>query len=104
MSKKRKQSNELLRQELSDLIFRKIDFPKGCLVTVIRTEIDKEYKTLFVYLSVLPNQFTGKVLKILNKKSGFLTHLLSKKLTYKNIPKFKFLLENVSEYYNEYDL
>ena len=96
MDYRSQQFNNLLRRELSEIINQKIDFPKGALVTVMKAESSREKKRIDIYISVLPNAFLGKVLRLLNKRSPYLRYLLNKRLG-ADLPEIKFLFNSSVE-------
>ena len=85
--------NELLRQHLNQIILTEIDFPEGCLVTIIAVETSKDLRYAKFFVGVIPDEKTGKVLEILNKNIGHLQHLLNKKLSIKPLPRISFVLD-----------
>lgn len=94
MENRNLQIDELLKRDLGDLILREVDLPKGCLVTVTKVKTSKDLKDANVYISVLPNFFTGKVLSLMRKRSKHFVYLLRKKVTIKYIPEIKFIIDN----------
>ncbi len=82
----------IIQQELAKIFLKEFDFPKGCLVTIIKVEISQKQNQTLIYLDVLPFRFSAKVLDSLNKRSKFIEFLLKKKLAKKAIPPLYFLL------------
>jgi len=85
--------NQLIKKELSEIIFKEIDFPQAVLVTVMRVAINKELKEANVWISTIPEKDSQRVLKILNKNISFFHQRLGKRLKIRMIPKIKFLEE-----------
>ena len=94
MSFRHLQMSELIQKGIADIMLKEIDFPKGCLVTVIRVETSKDCKEAKIYISILPNAFIGKILTLFNKRKSFFKHLICKKLSLKHSPEIEFIIEN----------
>ena len=88
------QMDEQIRKELSDIMLKNIDFPKGCLVTVIRVETLKNCKEAIICVSVLPGKFKGKIFTLLNKRISYFKHLICKRLSLKHSPLIRFKIED----------
>jgi len=93
MSYRIAQINELIRQELSTLLLTEIEFPKNCLVTIMRVETSKDLHYAKVWLSVMPTYYTKKVLDNLKANAGHLQFLLNKKLSMKPLPRLNFTID-----------
>ena len=85
-----KQVNELIRNELSAIILREITTPPGSIVTVTSVTTSKDLNHSTVLITVLPDKYRDTVLEKLNKKAGYLTSLLAKKVIIKRIPRLFF--------------
>ncbi|NCF74999.1 MAG: ribosome-binding factor A [Xanthomonadaceae bacterium] len=88
------QMNESIKKELGDIMSKNIDFPKNCLVTIIKVKTLKDCKEAKIYISVLPDKFKGKILTLLNKRTSYFKHLICKRLSLKHSPLIKFLIED----------
>ena len=97
MSHRIAQINELVKHEVNNLLLTEIDLPKGCLATIISVEISSDLRHAKIWVSVIPNQFTGKVLDILNKNIGHLQFLLNKKLSIKPLPRINFAIDDTEK-------
>lgn len=82
----------LLKEELSRIIDREIEFPEATLVTITRVEIspDKHYATVLV--SLLGKQ-PKETLEILQKKAYYTQKLLNRKMRMRPVPKISFELD-----------
>lgn len=85
--------NQLIKKELSQIIFREIDFSQDILVTLTRVEVAKDLREANVWISTLPEKKSKKVLEILNKQIYFIQQKLGKRLKMKPIPMINFLEE-----------
>lgn len=85
--------NSLIRQELGKILLREIDLPDVLLtITQVRTSVDLEQAK--VYISVISEEQTDRVLKILNKLIYSIQQELNKRLKMRPIPKIKFYKED----------
>jgi len=84
------QISELIRQEVGRLILTEVEFPVGCLVTIVAVDTTKDLRHAKVILSVMPTTFTGKVLQKLKKNVGPIQFKLNKKLSIKPLPRIHF--------------
>ena len=87
------QVNQLIKKELGQIILREGDFPKNVLVTLTRVETSRNLIDSWVYVSVLPENESPIILKILNRRIFHLQQLLNKRLRMRPIPKITFVGE-----------
>ena len=87
------QINELIKQELGNVVFKEIEFPKDTLVTVTRVQTSSNLIQAKVYVSVMPESQTPKVLQTLNDQIFELQQTINKRLEMRPIPKIKFVEE-----------
>ena len=97
MSHRIEQINELLRHELSELLLTEVEFPQGCLVTIINVETSKDLRHAKAWVSVLPGYLLKKAMDKLNANAGHLQFLLNKKLSLKPLPRIKFAVDRTEE-------
>ena len=90
MSKRIPRVNQLIKKELSQIVLKEIEFPKGVLVTVTRVETSLDLNQAKVFISSLPESHTERVLSILNRQIYFIQQKLNKRLKMKFIPKIEF--------------
>lgn len=93
MSKRIQRINSLIKRELSQLIFREIEFPPNALVTTTRVETVPNLTESKVFISVMPEGMTERVLDILKKNIFVLQKKLNKRLRMRPIPKIRFAEE-----------
>ncbi|MEK9130184.1 MAG: 30S ribosome-binding factor RbfA [Patescibacteria group bacterium] len=91
--KRVQQINETIRQELSQVILREVEFDLGTMVTIIRTSTDSELKNIKIFLRVFPENKERKSLNLLNKRKPFLQSLLKKKIILRYIPQIRFFID-----------
>jgi ribosome-binding factor A len=80
----------LLKREISQIITREIDLPEGTFITVQEVELSKDGSRATVYISALRREELTIALQTLNRASGFIHHLLGKRLRLKTVPRPEF--------------
>lgn len=96
-SKRIKQINELIKEELGSIIAKEIEFPSDCLVTISKVVTGPDLKHANIWLSVLPISKHNDVLSILALKRGGLQVILNKRLRTRNSPKIHFKIDETEE-------
>lgn len=84
--------NSLIRDELNKLILQEVEFPVDTFVTITGVHTTKDLHYAKIYISVLPQNHAGEVLKILKKSR--LQNLLFKKLSIKFMPKLQYATDD----------
>lgn len=97
MSRRIQRVNELLKQEISNLILRELDFSKDIMVTVTGVETSSDLRQAKVKVSIMPFLKVEKILKVLNSQIFNLQKSLNQKLKMKIVPKIKFELDESEE-------
>lgn len=97
MSRRIQRVNELLKQEVSNLILRELDFSKDTMVTVTGVETSPDLRQAKVKMSIMPFLKAEKILKVLNSQIFNLQKSLNQKLKMKIVPKIKFELDESEE-------
>lgn len=92
--------NELLKSELANLINREIPIESG-LITVSFVDTSPDLRNAKVGISVIPNNVTGTALKNVRKLGTFFSREIKKKLNFKIIPKFHFIMDDRERYADE---
>lgn len=103
MSQRIEKINELLRQKLSELILKEIEFPANALVTITKAETSPDLKYVNIFITVLPDNQRGTALEILRRNSHNLHKILKKQLTTKFTPNLKFLIDDQEIFATEVD-
>lgn len=88
--------SSLIREELSKIIIREMEFGKA-LVTITEVVVDKKMEGAKVMLSVIPSEDDAAVLQELAKSVGHLQHLLMKKINIKPMPRIAFEIDRGPE-------
>jgi len=97
MSRRMEKINKLLKQEISSLILKELDFKRDVIITVIKAETYSDLNQVKVGISILPFSKAEQVLRVLNSKNSDIQRLLNKKLRMKIVPKIKFKLDSSEE-------
>jgi ribosome-binding factor A len=87
--------NEQIRRDLAELIPREVKDPRVGMVTVMSVEVTPDYAHAKVYVSSLLDGTVAKAASVsaLNEASGYLHHLLFKRLRLHTVPQLKFVLD-----------
>jgi ribosome-binding factor A len=93
MSQRIEKINELLRRKLSELILKEIELPDNALVTITKVETSPDIKYSKIFITVLPDQYRGTALEILNTNSKNLQQILKKQMTTKFTPNLNFQID-----------
>lgn len=96
--------SSLIKQELSSIIIKSVEFPAGHLVTITKVEVDKKLEHAKIGISVLcpsgtspagrPSEGAAKILHILEKVAGHLQYLLMKRVNIKPLPRIIFEIDH----------
>ena len=90
MSNRIQRVNSLIKNELSYIFLKEIEFPKKSLVTITRVETSVDLSQTRVYISVMPVEEKDKVFDILKKRIYDIQQKLNRKLKMRPVPKIKF--------------
>lgn len=89
MSERIKRVNELIKQEISKLLCRELDFG-NILVTVLAVSVSPDLRQAKVIISILPSEKEKNVQLILKKNIFDLQQILNKRLKMRPVPKICF--------------
>jgi ribosome-binding factor A len=84
--------SKLIREELSKMILREVEFP--ALATITEVEVDKKLEGARVKVSVIPASGEKAVLAELEKRADSLQYLLLRKINIKPMPRISFVLDH----------
>lgn len=95
MTKRTEKVNMLIKEVVSGILFRAIQFPEGMLVTVTRvvTSPDIHYANVFLTVFSREAQDSSEVMKILQKNIGAIQRQLNKALNMRPVPRIQFLID-----------
>jgi ribosome-binding factor A len=83
----------LLREEIADIIMRKIKDPRIGFVTVTDVELSEDLKVAHVFVSVMNKEEKETTLEILNSAKGLVRREVSKRVRTKFIPTIDFRID-----------
>lgn len=93
MSQRIPQVNQLIKKELSQIIYREIDFPLDVLVTLTRVETTFDLGEAKIFISSFPTEKSKNVLLTLDKNIYQLQQILNHRLRMRPIPRIRFVEE-----------
>ncbi|MCC6346656.1 MAG: 30S ribosome-binding factor RbfA [Nitrospirales bacterium] len=91
--KRSQRLNILLREEIADIIMRRVKDPRLGFVTVTDVELSEDLKIARVFVSVLKEEEREQTLEILNAAKGLIRNEVSKRVRVKFIPTLEFRID-----------
>ena len=88
--------NELLKEEVSQVLLKEMNF-SNCLVTITEVDASSNLSNAKVKISVLPQSKTDVILKKLNKNIYQIQQKINRKLNMRPVPKLIFIVDKVSQ-------
>ncbi len=90
---------ELLKRELSELMFSQLNDDRIRGVTITRVSVSRDLKNSTVYFSMLDKPADkSRIERILNRSSGYLRKNLSKRLMMRTTPALSFKYDDSIEH------
>ncbi len=96
--KRSKRIGDLLREEVADIVMRRVKDPRLGFLTVTSVEVTDDLKIARVYVSVLNKDETRLSLDILTSAKGFIRSELRRRVRMKVIPELEFHEDESIEY------
>lgn len=93
MSRRIQRINQLLKEEISKILLKEIDFPKDILVTVTRVETSPDLRQAKIFISIIPDNQNSRIFPILKRNLSLFQKKIGQRLSIKVIPKINFLEE-----------
>ena len=94
-TRRQRQAAELLHEEISTLLQRRVQDPRLKAVTVTGVEVTKDLKIARVFVSVLGNAEETKAAMIgLDKAAGYLRSQIGATVRLRYVPQLSFRLDN----------
>ncbi|ADY73572.1 ribosome-binding factor A [Desulfurobacterium thermolithotrophum DSM 11699] len=90
--RRRERLKSLLIRELSDILRIEIDLPDNAFVTIHDVHLSKDGSKVTVFISALKKEDAIKAVEILNKATGYIHHILGKRLKLKVVPRPEFVI------------
>jgi ribosome-binding factor A len=95
--KRSQRLNILLREEIADIIMRRIKDPRLGFVTITDVSLSEDLKIARVYVSVLNSDERAIVIEILNGAKGLIRSEVAKRVRSKFIPTLEFWIDESIE-------
>lgn len=92
----------LLREEIADIVMRKIKDPRIGFVTVTDVSLSEDLKNAKVYVSIYEGD-KEQTIEILNSAKGLVRSEISKRLKIKFIPTIEFRIDKSIEHGDKID-
>ncbi len=89
--------NELLRQELGTILLRDFESPENTIVTLTSVDTAPNLQQAKIYISVMPEEESIKVLKLLGREVYEMQQELNKRLNMRPVPRIEWLLEETGK-------
>lgn len=96
--KRSKRVSDLLKEEISHIIMRRLKDPRLGFVTVVDVSVTDDLRLARVYVSVLREEERKQTIEILQSAKSFIRSELAKVLRMKIIPDVEFRVDTTIEY------
>ncbi|MDI6729605.1 MAG: 30S ribosome-binding factor RbfA [Thermodesulfovibrionales bacterium] len=93
----------LLREEIADIIMRRVKDPRLGFVTVTDVEMSEDLKIARIFISVMKEEDKDITLEILNSAKGLIRSEVSKRVRTKFIPTIEFRIDRSIEHGDRID-
>ena len=98
-TKRRRQVSDVIRIEIAELLRREIHDPALGFVTICDVEVSTDLKIARIYYSVLGDDAAKlSASRVLDKSSGLLRRLLSRRIHLRQVPALEFQLDETAEH------
>lgn len=94
MSDRIKRVNQLIKQEVSQLLLKEVDFT-DILVTITKVKTSSDLKYAKINISVFPTEKSELALKIIERNIFNVQQELNKRLRLKFVPKIRFEIDQL---------
>lgn len=101
--KRSQRLNILLREEIADIVMRKVKDPRLGFVTVTDVELSDDLKAAKVFISVLKKDEEETTIDILNSAKGLIRSEVSRRVRLKFIPLLDFRIDKSIEHGDKID-
>jgi ribosome-binding factor A len=91
--KRSERLNILLREEIADIIMKRVKDPRFGFVTVTEVKLSEDLKIARVYISVLKREEQELALEILDSARGVIRSDVARRVRLKNIPQIEFRID-----------
>ena len=88
--------NEIIKKYLAEIIVGEVESP-NFLITIVKVDCSADLFLAKVYISVLPENFSGTALKRLRSNSVLISKILKKKAALTKVPKLDWIIDEDSK-------
>lgn len=96
------QLNDIIKNGLAEVIIGEVESP-NFLITISRVSCSSDLAVAKVFVSILPENFSGTALKKLRNKSGVLARLLKNKTKVIKVPRLVWFIDEDLKKIAEFD-
>lgn len=96
--KRSQRVGDLLREEIADIIMRRLKDPRIGFITVTGVDMTEDLKLARVYVSCLKDEERETTLEILNAARQFIRSEVAKRVRMKTIPSLEFRIDTSGGY------
>ncbi|MDA8086842.1 MAG: 30S ribosome-binding factor RbfA [Nitrospiraceae bacterium] len=101
--KRSKRVADLLREEISDIILKRLKDPRMGFVTVVDVSVTDDLKLARVYVSSLKKEEREQMIEILKSAKNFIRQELGRRIKMKFTPDLEFHVDTTIEYGSRID-
>ena len=101
--KRSQRVGDLLRQEIADIIMRKVKDPRIGFVTVTGVDLTDDLKIAKVYISCLKDEERDATLDVLNAAKSFIRAEIGRRIRMKVLPSVEFRMDESLGYGHNID-
>jgi len=91
--KRSQRLNILLREEIADIIMKRVKDPRFGFVTVTEVSLSDDLKIAHVYISVFNREEKEVAIEILNSAKGVIRNEVARRVRMKHIPQLEFRID-----------
>lgn len=103
MSNRIEKINDLIRDNLSEIINKKISLKRGVFVSITKVDTSKDLRYAKVFITIFPEKEILYTLTTLKKEIFRIQKYFNTEFTSKNFPKINFKLDNTGKKVSELD-
>lgn len=89
--------NQLLKEVVSDILFRNVDISRENLITISRVETSKDLKNSTIYLTVFPENKEIDVIGQIGRQIYEIQKTLNRTLRTKPVPRVRFEIDKLAK-------
>lgn len=90
------QVQELMKEEVGKILLREIEMPENAVVTLTRVDASPNLQQAKVYISVVPDERSKEVMRLLKRNIYHIQQELNEKLAMRPVPKIQWMAERTA--------